>query len=30
VPQVKYAFKGIGELGELAKDELCGACSLSE
>ncbi|WVR06269.1 hypothetical protein IAU60_003299 [Kwoniella sp. DSM 27419] len=23
VPQVKYAFKGIGDLGELQKDELC-------
>lgn len=24
VPQVKYNFKGIGDLGELQKDDVCG------
>jgi hypothetical protein len=29
VPQVKYNFKGIGELGELQKDEMTGMLSRS-
>jgi len=27
VPQVKFNFKGIGELGELQKDEMTGMSS---
>ncbi len=29
VPQVKYSFQGIGDLGELQKDELCGECDMN-